>query len=95
MTPLSKKEGAEVEVWGRQASGQMGVVIFSGQVLSTALNIFATASRGGHDSKSRRVLWTPSVCLNGPERTLRFVEVRMKMRHGHVKNIPEDVCTDG
>lgn len=39
MTPLSKKEGAEVEVSGRQASGQMGVVIFSGQLLSAALNI--------------------------------------------------------
>lgn len=56
---------------------------------------FATASRGGHDSKSRRVLWTPSVCLNGPERTLQFVEVRIKMRRDCMKNIPEDVCTDG
>lgn len=49
----------------------------------------------GHDLKSRRVLWTPSVCLNRPERTLRFVEVSIKMRHGRVKNIPENLCTDG
>lgn len=50
----------------------------------------------GHGLMSRRVLWTPSVCLNGPERTLQFVEVSIKMRHGRVKNIPaEDLCTDG
>lgn len=49
----------------------------------------------GHDLKSRRVLWTPSVYLNGLERTLQFVEVSIKMRHGRVKNIPEGLCTDG
>lgn len=53
----------------------------------------------GSRFKEGKCFMNASVRLNGFERTLQFVEVSMKMRHGCVKNIPlclsGDLCTDG
>lgn len=97
MILLSKREGGEAG-WGGEAgkwTDGSSDIQWSGFIHRSEYFVTACLSRG-HGLKSRRVLWMPSVCLNGPERTLQFVEVSIKMRHERVKNIPtEDLCTDG
>lgn len=78
--------------WGGKWTDGSSDIQRSGFIHRSEYFVTACLSRG-HGLKSRCVLWTPSVHLNGPERTLQFVEVSIKMRLDRVKNSPaEDLC---
>lgn len=95
MTPLSKKKGTEVADGGGGKWTDGSCDIQRSGFIHSSEYFVTVPLLWGQDLKCRHVLWTTSVRSNGAERTLGFVEVSIQMRLRWVKNIPEDLYTDG